>query len=786
MGKPKMIKVSKSIAVGARSFLNKQYILILVLALSMFACMIGFLYNGVTTKCQSAEPDGYCNPYLGNPGLDTLGVFTGLCFLTGCLVAAFASFTGVWIAAQANVRTCWACNDSINSGLKIAFKSGSVMGLATVCFGLMGLQICYLILSISTVDQRLVWQYLSGYAFGISMAAIFARVAGGVFAKATDVGVDLVTKIEPGIPDDSANNAGVIASHVGSNLSSVSGVGLDLMDSFIGAMIAACSLGYETYGKLSVPSIGYCCLFGIPSPSPYTIPTNYALASVAYPFWLAGVGLISSLLAMYVVRTSAGDGMDREKVAASLWNSVHFAVTIALLFYTGLACLVSWMIMGNSGNEWRCFGCTLLGVYGGQFVCFWTSMHTSTRFAPSRSIAKKGNTGVVSVIMHGLSLAMSSTAFPLFVIGFVLIASGAIQAFYGIAIAAISVLSIVSIHIAVDAYAPVAATASGIAEMCQGEVKDGTRDRVKALEGLGVLVAARGRGYATIGAAFTTVPLIGAYLSAAGLYGVALDDSVIFAGLFIGVLLVFFVSALAMASVSRNAEDIVSEVREQFSKEPRLRDVNYEGAEGVPNYEKTIARTTQSALLETIIPGSLAVFVPFVVGYLLGSRCLAGVLVGSVTAGSALAFTLTTSGSTWESANGYAMIGGKGSSALSSAYTLGGPFKDVAGPAVNVFMKMMTLFSIVIAPSLKHVNASGSVFPNHTFWIGIIIWVVEGSFLVIFNYFLVKRYNSSSEMMEKLQAENGGKMEASAPATAETAPMVQEATVEVPETVTTQ
>jgi len=700
-GKPKMIRVSKAIQRGAKEFLHREFASVAVYAVVMFGAMCGYLYNGDNQPCNLAAHPPFetnCNPFIGASSLTTLGVFTGLCFLTGGLLSGSAGYLGMWIATRANVRTCWACNDSMNNGLRVAFKSGSVMGLAVVALGLLGLTICWLILSIGTPDQRLVWQYLSGFGFGGSMIALFARVAGGIYTKAADVGADLVGKVEAGIPEDSPNNPAVIADNVGDNVGDVAGMGADLLESYVGALIAACTLGYEIYSKLSLTSDQNCCLFGDRAPAVYTVPTNYALAAVAYPLWLAGVGIMASILGMFVVRTNADETMPGEQVLISLLWSIRYGVYFASIIFAGLSAFCSWALLGNSGEEWKAYGCTLIGLVGGNIVGAWTEFCTSYSEFPTQSIARKSATGPATVIIQGIGVGMLSTSVPLLVLVATMIATDALQSSYGIALAAISMLATLGITLATDAYGPVADNAGGIAEMCHNDVKPTTRERTDALDAMGNTTAATGKGYAIASAALTGVALISAFVQAAGINNVRIDDPVVFAGVFIGGMLSFAFAALTMLSVGRAAEDIIFEVRDQFKKEPRLRDGDWEPPEGmnVPNYEACVAIATKSAIAEMITPACLALFSPFVVGFMLGSRCLAGMLVGNTTSGILLAVSMATSGGAWDNAKKYVEKGGLGAgkgkktsfhSAVVVGDTVGDPYKDTSGPSLNIFVR---------------------------------------------------------------------------------------------------
>jgi H(+)-translocating pyrophosphatase len=433
-------------------------------------------------------------------------------------------------------------------------------------------------------------------------------------------------------------------------------------------------------------------------------------------------------------------------------------VYFSSIVFIGLAALVAWMIMGNSGQEWQCFGSAIIGLFGGNVIGAWTEYCTSYSEQPVKSIAKKSTTGPATVIIQGFGVGMLSTSIPLAVLVATIIACDAIQSNYGIAIAAISMLATLGITLATDAYGPVADNAGGIAEMCHHEVKEDTRTKTDALDAMGNTTAATGKGYAIASAALTSVALIASFVDAAGLHNVNVDDAVVLAGIFIGAMLSFVFAALTMLAVGRAAEDIIFEVRAQFAAEPRLRDGDWEGPEGVPNYERCVTIATNSAIMEMVTPSALAIFSPFIVGYLLGSRCLTGMLVGNVTSGICVAVTMATAGGAWDNAKKYVEKGGLGPgkgkrtsfhAATVVGDTVGDPFKDTSGPALNIFIKMSALLSIVLAPSFKSVNPSGGVFPNSTFWIGIIIFVVVAVVLIIFNYFMLKKYAKNAKMLEE-------------------------------------
>jgi K(+)-stimulated pyrophosphate-energized sodium pump len=439
--------------------------------------------------------------------------------------------------------------------------------------------------------------------------------------------------------------------------------------------------------------------------------------------------------------------------------------------FVGLAALVAWMIMGNSGQEWRCFGTAIIGLFGGNVIGAWTEYCTSYSEQPVKSIAKKSTTGPATVIIQGFGVGMLSTSIPLIVLVATIIACDAIQSNYGIAIAAISMLATLGITLATDAYGPVADNAGGIAEMCHNEVKEDTRTKTDALDAMGNTTAATGKGYAIASAALTSVALIASFVDAAGLHNVNVDDAVVLAGIFIGAMLSFVFAALTMLAVGRAAEDIIFEVRAQFAAEPRLRDGDWEGPEGVPNYERCVTIATNSAIMEMVTPSALAIFSPFVVGYMLGSRCLTGMLVGNVTSGICVAVTMATAGGAWDNAKKYVEKGGLGPgkgkrtsfhAATVVGDTVGDPFKDTSGPALNIFIKMSALLSIVLAPSFRSVNPSGGVFPTDTWWIGLVIFVIVAIVLAVFNYFMLKKYAKNAKMLEEARGtdQNGNVQEA--------------------------
>ena len=652
-GTPKMLRIAHAIHRGARAFLHREYMWLTLFEAVMFIIISLILIDNSTVACNYITgPTVDCNQYINTPALNTLGVFTGLSFLVGALLSASAGYFGMFIATKANVRTTWACNTSMNEGLRVAFKSGAVMGITVVSFGLLGLSVLYLIFTVKTVDQRLVWQYISGFGFGASSIALFARVGGGVYTKAADVGADLVGKVENDIPEDSPNNPAVIADNVGDNVGDVAGMGADLFESYVGAIIAACTLGNEMYSKTGLTVDETCCTFGRPYVPPEQSITNFAMSAVALPFWIAGFGLCASIIGVFVVRTNADETMPSDKVLDSLLWSIRAGIWFASALVIGFNALACWLTFGGSGEEWKLFGCTIIGLVAGNVIGTFTEYCTSYSFNPTRSIAQKSLTGPATVIIQGLGVGMLSTGVPLLTLVVTILACNALASRYGIALAAVSMLATLGITLATDAYGPVADNAGGIAEMAGDDVAESTRQRTDALDALGNTTAATGKGFAIGSAALTSVALISAFIDQVGLVSVNVSDPVVLSGMLIGSTLPFLFAALTMLSVGRAAEAIIWEVRRQFEADPRLKNEDFVPAADAefPNYEECVAISTNAAIMEMIVPGGMAIFMPPAVGYLLGALGLVGLLVGSLVTGILLAITMANAGGAWDNA----------------------------------------------------------------------------------------------------------------------------------------
>ncbi len=713
--------VSEKIHAGAKAFLHKEYFY-----LSIFVAVL-FIALSVLLKGDDDE-EKYD------------GVYTGISFLLGAILSASAGYFGMFIATKANVATTQACTKSMNDGLRVAFKSGAVMGLTVVSFGLFGLSALYIIFTIEQEPEK-AWRYISGFGFGASAIALFARVGGGTYTKAADVGADLVGKVEAGIPEDHPSNPAVIADNVGDNVGDVAGMGADLFESYCGSIIAAATLGYAEYRYKK--GCGGC----------------YGNAAVALPFWIAGMGVLCSIIGTFLVRTNADEKKmtPNEVLDSLLWTirkGIFGASILVVLVNAGLVYMTfgSFTRDGNDNLPWKIYGCTIIGLAAGNIIGTFTEYCTSYSFRPTQSIAEASNTGPATVLIQGLGVGLISTAVPLITLVVTIISCNALAGQYGIAISAVSMLSTLGITLATDAYGPVADNAGGIAEMCEEDVNEETRVKTDALDALGNTTAATGKGFAIGSAALTSVALISAYLTdvqnklGAATFDVKIDEPVVLSGVLIGGTLPFVFAALTMLSVGKAAATIIYEVRRQFRKYPQLKDTSWKPPAGVPEYETCVAISTEAALIEMVVPGSMAVFVPAGIGFLLGPKALAGLLVGSLSSGTLLAITMANAGGAWDNAKKYVEKGGLGEGkgkrtsyheAVVVGDTVGDPFKDTSGPALNILIKMMSLIALVLAPKFQEAN--DGEFPED-WWIGMTILLALAVVLYFFQVWSTKRY----------------------------------------------
>ena len=648
-GNERMQEIAAAIQEGAAAFLNKEYTY-----LAVFVAVVTLLI-GVSLAWQTA-----------------------VCFIFGAIASGAAGYLGMYIAVRSNVRTASAASRSLNDGLRVAFGSGTIMGMAVVGFSLLGMTILYLVFNDSTNPAQTV-QYLTGFGFGASSIALFARVGGGIFTKAADVGADLVGKVEQGIPEDDPRNPAVIADNVGDNVGDVAGMGADLFESYSGSVIAAATLG----AALALNN---------------GATTDLTLAFIGLPFLISGVGIISALAGTFMVKTE--EGATQEDLLKTLRNTVWFSsIMVAVLSF-----LVMVLFAGiGFSDAFRLWLVIIVGLVAGNAIAYFTEYYTSYTEKPTQGIAKAAETGDATLIIEGLAVGMMSTVAPVLIVAVAIIlslvlGSGTEQAsgLYAIALAGVGMLSTLGVTLATDAYGPVADNAGGIAEMANlpGEV----RDRTDALDSLGNTTAATGKGFAIGSAVLTSLALLAAYMQASGITTLDPFGTTMLPGLLIGAMLPYLFASLTMTAVGRAAMEIVLEVRRQFKEIPGLMD-----GTGKPDYKTCVAISTQSALREMIIPGVLAVVVPLAVGFILGSEALAGMLVGTIASGFMLAVMMANAGGAWDNAKKWietGEMGGKGSDAHKAAVvgdTVGDPFKDTSGPALNILIKLMTIVSLVFA-----------------------------------------------------------------------------------------
>jgi K(+)-stimulated pyrophosphate-energized sodium pump len=591
---------------------------------------------------------------------DDLVPRTAISYLAGTLCSATAGLIGMSVAVRANVRTAAAAMRGLNPALRVAFSSGSVMGVTVVGIGLLGVSILYLIFKDISV--------VAGFGFGASSIALFARVGGGIFTKAADVGSDLVGKIEAGIPEDDPRNAGVIADNVGDNVGDVAGMGADLFESYVGSLISAIALAAAALAGTQ---------------------GAWKADQAMFPLLLAGGGILASILGTFVVRS--GENADFDKLLWALRRGIFTSAALVAVF------AVVAVIALDLEIEW--FWAVLVGLVAGIIIGLSTEYYTSYSYKPTQRIAENSQTGAATVMISGIATGMMSTVIPLVAIGVTIIIAFELSGFYGVALAGVGLLSTLGITLATDAYGPVADNAGGIAE--QAKLPPEVRERTDALDALGNTTAATGKGFAIGSAALTSLALLAAYAVAAGLDddGINLLDHKVLVGLLVGAMLPFLFSAFTMSAVGRAAFSIVNEVRRQFREIPGL----MEGTNR-PEYAKCVDIATRGALREMIIPGLMAVVVPVSAGFILGTEALGGLLIGAVGSGFMLAIMMATAGGAWDNAKKYVELGnfgGKGSEAHKAAVegdVVGDPFKDTSGPSLNILLKLMAIVSLVFAP----------------------------------------------------------------------------------------
>ena len=641
--------IGNAIKEGAMAFLSREYRMLAIFVVIVCIVLAVFIDYDILDRIEGSTS--------GIPG-------TAISYLVGAIGSGLAGFIGMSIAVRANTRTTVQAQQGLNPALRLAFNSGTVMGVSVVGIGLIGLTVMYLIFQ----DIKVV----AGFGFGASSIALFARVGGGIYTKAADVGADLVGKVEQGMDEDDPRNPATVADNVGDNVGDVAGMGADLFESYTGSIIATIALAAVGAAALGIANAD-------------SLPFDSDL--LVLPMLIAGIGVFASIIGTFLVRTKDGATM-----GSLLWSLRFgiFGAGILVLIGTAAALLVLDM-------DFKLFWVVLTGLVAGQIIGTSSEVYTSYEYKFTRDISEQAETGPATVIISGLGLGMVSTVVPALVIVIAMWIANSLADTYGVALAAVGMLSTLGITLATDAYGPVADNAGGIAE--QAGLDPSVRERTDALDSLGNTTAATGKGFAIGSAVLTALALMAAYSEVTGVEIFNLTETKVLMGLLLGALMPFLFGALTMQAVGRAANAMVQEVRRQFREISGL----LEGTTPA-DYTRAVDISTQGAMREMVLPGVIAVLAPIVVGVILGAEALGGLLIGSIASGFLLAIMMANAGGAWDNAKKYieaGNLGGKGSESHAAAVvgdTVGDPFKDTSGPALNILIKLMSIVALVFAP----------------------------------------------------------------------------------------